>query len=104
MFVKVLRIAVHNGSGFAIRWGISTKLHRQEVNFKRLILKFSSNIKMFQANITDRKREHCIPGQCSGIKWTVREKRDFIYMRWAGHVALMGEKRNAYRLLVGKPK
>jgi hypothetical protein len=24
-------------------------------------------------------------------------------MRWAGHVARMGEKRNAYRLLVGKP-
>jgi hypothetical protein len=23
---------------------------------------------------------------------------------WAGHVALMGEKRNAYRLLVGKPE
>jgi hypothetical protein len=25
-------------------------------------------------------------------------------MRWAGHVALMGEKRNAYRILVGKPE
>jgi hypothetical protein len=25
-------------------------------------------------------------------------------MRWAGHVAWMGEKRNAYRLLVGKPE
>jgi hypothetical protein len=25
-------------------------------------------------------------------------------MRWAGHVAQMGEKRNAYRLLVGKPE
>jgi hypothetical protein len=25
-------------------------------------------------------------------------------MRWGGHVAWMGEKRNAYRLLVGKPK
>jgi hypothetical protein len=25
-------------------------------------------------------------------------------MRWAGHVARIGEKRNAYRLLVGKPK
>jgi hypothetical protein len=25
-------------------------------------------------------------------------------MRLAGHVALMGEKRNAYRLLVGKPR
>jgi hypothetical protein len=25
-------------------------------------------------------------------------------MRWADHVARMGEKRNAYRLMVGKPE
>jgi hypothetical protein len=25
-------------------------------------------------------------------------------MRWAGHVARMGETRNAYRMLVGKPE
>jgi hypothetical protein len=25
-------------------------------------------------------------------------------MRWAGHVTQMGAKRNAYRLLVGKPE
>jgi hypothetical protein len=25
-------------------------------------------------------------------------------MRWAGHVAQRGEKRNAYRILVGKPE
>jgi hypothetical protein len=25
-------------------------------------------------------------------------------MRWVGHVAWMGEKRNVYRLLVGKPE
>jgi hypothetical protein len=25
-------------------------------------------------------------------------------MRWAGHVSRMGEKRTAYRLLVGKPE
>jgi hypothetical protein len=25
-------------------------------------------------------------------------------MRWAGNVAKMGEKRNAYRILVGKPE
>jgi hypothetical protein len=25
-------------------------------------------------------------------------------MRWAGHVARMGEKRNAYRSIVGKPE
>jgi hypothetical protein len=24
-------------------------------------------------------------------------------MRWAGHVARMGEKRNVYRIFVGKP-
>jgi hypothetical protein len=25
-------------------------------------------------------------------------------MRWAGHVARIGTKRNAYRILVGKPR
>jgi hypothetical protein len=25
-------------------------------------------------------------------------------MRWAGHVALMGETMNAYRILMGKPE
>jgi hypothetical protein len=25
-------------------------------------------------------------------------------LRWAGHVALMGERRGAYRVLVGKPE
>jgi hypothetical protein len=25
-------------------------------------------------------------------------------VRWAGHVARMGEKRNVYRLLIGKPE
>jgi hypothetical protein len=25
-------------------------------------------------------------------------------MRWAGHVARMGEKKNVYRLLIGKPE
>jgi hypothetical protein len=25
-------------------------------------------------------------------------------MRWAGHAAPMGEKRNAYKVLVGKPE
>jgi hypothetical protein len=25
-------------------------------------------------------------------------------IKWAGHVARMGERRNAYRILVGKPE
>jgi hypothetical protein len=31
---------------------------------------------------------------------TIKSRR----MRWEGHVAQMGEKRNVYRLLVGKPE
>jgi hypothetical protein len=35
-----------------------------------------------------------------GIIRIIKSRR----MRWVGHVARMGEKRNAYRLLVGKPE
>jgi hypothetical protein len=35
------------------------------------------------------------PSIISVIKWG--------RMRWAGHIARKGEKRNAYRILVGKP-
>jgi hypothetical protein len=34
------------------------------------------------------------------VRITIKSRR----MRWAGHVARMGEKRNAYRILVGKPE
>jgi len=30
--------------------------------------------------------------------------RETIRMRWAGHVARVGEKRGMYRVLVGKPE
>jgi hypothetical protein len=32
--------------------------------------------------------------------WVIKSRR----MRWAGHVARMGEERGAYRVLVGKPE
>jgi len=34
------------------------------------------------------------------IVWVIKSRR----MRWAGHVARMGEERGAYRFLVGKPE
>jgi hypothetical protein len=34
------------------------------------------------------------------IIWVIKSRR----MRWAGHVARMGEKRGAYRILVGRPE
>jgi len=35
----------------------------------------------------------------SNIIWVIRSRR----MRWAGHVAYIGERRGVYRVLVGKP-
>ena len=37
---------------------------------------------------------YCSPN----ITWVIKSRR----MRWAGHVTRMGERRNAYRVLVGK--
>jgi hypothetical protein len=34
------------------------------------------------------------------IIWVIKSRR----MRWVGHVACMGERRDAYRILVGKPE
>jgi hypothetical protein len=34
------------------------------------------------------------------IMWVIKPRR----MRWAGHVARMGEKRGAYMILVGRPE
>jgi hypothetical protein len=52
----------------------------------------------------DRDRERCLG--YSGTHTQCRRRTIRIIksrrMRWAGHVARMGEKRNMYRLLVGK--
>ena len=39
---------------------------------------------------------YCSPN----IVWVIKWRR----MRWAGHVACMGEERGVYRVLVGKPE
>ena len=39
---------------------------------------------------------YCSPNVVRVIKWR--------RMRWAGHVARMGEERGVYRVLVGKPE
>jgi hypothetical protein len=44
--------------------------------------------------------EPCDLYSSSSIIRIIKSRR----MRWAGHVARMGEKRNSYRLLVGKPE
>ena len=39
---------------------------------------------------------YCSPN----IMWEIKSRR----MRWEGHVACMGDKRGAYRVLMGKPE
>jgi hypothetical protein len=41
---------------------------------------------------------------CETWSLTLREERFARRMRWAGHVARIGAKRNACRTLVGKPE
>ena len=40
------------------------------------------------------------PYSSSNIVWVIKSKR----IRWAGHVALIGEEKGVYRVLVGKPE
>ena len=45
--------------------------------------------------------ETCVDLYCSpNFIWVIK----MIRMRWAGHVARKGERRFAYRVLVGKPQ
>jgi hypothetical protein len=37
---------------------------------------------------------------CMILIWVIKSRR----IRWTGHVACMGEMRNAYSILVGKPE
>jgi hypothetical protein len=43
-------------------------------------------------------------GALSEIVFAMVEVRESRRLRWAGHVARMGERRGAYRALVGKPE
>jgi hypothetical protein len=50
--------------------------------------------------------ENCIMRNfiaCNLLKYIIRIIKSR-RMRWVGHVARMGDKRNAYRILVGKPE
>jgi hypothetical protein len=43
-------------------------------------------------------------GRVACVEEIINAYAVLIMMRWARHVARMGEKRNAYRILVGKPE
>jgi hypothetical protein len=46
------------------------------------------------------KEELCALYSSANIIWVIKTR----IMRWAGHVALMGDRRGAYRVFLGKPE
>jgi hypothetical protein len=58
-----------------------------------------NSVHTFQPNFSEVHFNVIPPSKLSII--TIMKLRR---MRWAGHVKLMGKKRNMYRLLVGKPE
>ena len=53
---------------------------------------------MFALNIIFEELWHY--GSSPNIIWVIKSRR----MRWARHVAHMGEKRGVYKILMGKPE
>jgi hypothetical protein len=71
---------------------------------KFLLLPHGSNLK-YLSNIIHEWRKLYIQElndlySSPTIVWLIKSRR----MRWAGHVARMGERRGVYRILVGKPE
>jgi hypothetical protein len=52
------------------------------------------------AHVEQTRNEHIILISKPDIMRQVKSRR----MRWAGHVARMGEERKMYKVLVGKPE
>jgi hypothetical protein len=59
---------------------------------KSLILKIKHRLRVFENGVLRRI--------CNSVIRIIKQRR----LRWVGHIARMEEKRNAYRLLVGKPE
>jgi hypothetical protein len=76
-------------------------MHRTTQN-KQYIEQHKNYTEGYKSNIIQHKNyEELNDLYCSpNIVRVIKSRR----MRWAGHVARMGEERGVYRLLVGKPK
>ena len=81
-----------------------------EINFSKTILcngiaLCSDAQKHVLCKVVSKNIHNCLPCKCNmyslpNIVQVVKSSR----MRWAGHVARMGEERGVHRVLVGKPE
>ncbi|KAJ4439876.1 hypothetical protein ANN_08005 [Periplaneta americana] len=85
--------------------GLATWFTREELWFVPEICtverrnKTSAQVVCGRAGVNDRSELHALYSSPDIIR-NIKSRR----LRWAGHVARMGESRNAYRVLVGRPE
>jgi len=84
-------------------WSLTLKVERRLRVFENRVLRVTFGPKRDEVTGEWRKLHneelndlYCSPNIVRVIKWR--------RMRWAGHVALMGDGRGVYRVLVGKPE
>jgi hypothetical protein len=80
-------------------WSLTLREEHRLRVFERRMLKRIFGSKRNKVKGGWRKLLHNVYASPSIIRMTMSRR-----IRWAGHVARMGEKRNAYRILVVKPE
>ena len=85
-------------------WSLTLREERRPRVFENKVLRRIFGLKKDEVTGEWRKlhnEEKLNDVYCSpNIVWVIKSRR----MRWAGHVALMGERRDVWRVLVGKPE
>jgi hypothetical protein len=84
-------------------WSLTSREEQRQRVFENRVLRRIFGLRSDEVTGGWRKlhnEEHRNLYSSSDIITIIKSRR----MRWAGHVSRMGERRNAYRILVGKPE
>ena len=77
-----------------------SKEHRLRVFGNRVLRKIFVPMRDEVMGEWGRRHNETLYDLCSPNIWVIRSRR----MRWTGHVAHMGKRKGAYRILVGRPE
>ena len=106
---KNLKIKIHRTIIFPVvlygceAWSLTLREERKLRVFEDMVLRRIFGTRGFEVTGEWRRlhNEELNDLYCSpNIVWVIKSRR----MRWAGHVARIGEERGVYRVLVGKPE
>jgi hypothetical protein len=84
-------------------WSLTVRVEHKLREFKNRVLRKTSRVKRDGVTGELRKLQNEELHKLCSSPSTIRIIKSR-WMRWAGHVARMREKKNVYRLMVGKPE